>query len=72
MISVLPFHNSTIVLEYHTINYDDNKDLMKELNIYSLPTIFIYKNNKILYSIKEYIEEDQLRNKINELIKDYN
>ncbi len=60
------------VLEYHTINYDDNKDLMKELNIYSLPTIFIYKNNKILYSIKEYIEEDQLRNKINELIKDYN
>ena len=30
------------VLEYNTINYDDNKDLMKELNIYSLLTIFIY------------------------------
>lgn len=55
-------------VSYHSINYDTNKGLMALLKIYSLPSIMFYKNEKLIYSINDLIDEDSLRNIISNLI----
>ncbi len=55
-------------VSYHSINYDTNKGLMALLKIYSLPSIKFYKNEKLIYSINDLIDEDSLRNIISNLI----
>lgn len=55
-------------LIYYPINYDNNKGLMNELEIYSLPTINFYKNKKLVFSINEYSDEQSLKKVISKLI----
>ena len=55
-------------VSYHSINYDTNKGLMALLKIYSLPSIRFYKNEELIYSINDLIDEDSLRNIISNLI----
>lgn len=55
-------------LIYYPINYDNNKGLMNELEIYSLPTINFYKNKKLVFSINKYSDEQSLKKVISKLI----
>ena len=50
------------------IDYNRNKKLMNELQIYSLPLIQFYKNNKLVYEINEFLDEDSIRDIIDNLI----
>ena len=48
-------------LIYYPINYDSNKGLMNQLEIYSLPTINFYKNKKLVFSINKYSDSQYLK-----------
>ena len=50
------------------IDYNRNKKLMNELQIYSLPLIQFYKNNKLVYEINEFLDEGSIRDIIDNLI----
>jgi thioredoxin-like negative regulator of GroEL len=42
------------------LNADENKTLISQLKIDVLPTLFIYKNNKILWKHSGFISEEDL------------
>jgi thioredoxin len=42
------------------LNADENKTLISQLKIDELPTLFIYKNNKILWKHSGFISEEEL------------
>jgi len=42
------------------LNADENKTLISQLKIDELPTLFIYKNNQILWKHSGYISEEEL------------
>jgi thioredoxin-like negative regulator of GroEL len=42
------------------LNADENKTLISQLKIDELPTLFIYKDNKILWKHSGFISEEDL------------
>ncbi|UDG80467.1 thioredoxin [Candidatus Annandia pinicola] len=38
-------------IEVYKINIDENKDTVSKYNIKTIPTIFFFRNNKLLYKI---------------------
>lgn len=46
--------------EVFTIDVDDNPELAEELNIMSIPTIFVIKNGQLNKRIVGYLPYDQL------------
>jgi thioredoxin len=46
------------------LNADENKTLLKELKIDELPTLFLYKNKKIIWENSGYISEEDLKKQL--------
>ena len=46
------------------LNADENKTLISQLKIDVLPTLFIYKDNKILWKHSGFISEEDLTKKL--------
>jgi thioredoxin-like negative regulator of GroEL len=42
------------------INVDDNKALCKELNVYALPVLQVYKNKSLTWTHTGYIEKAEV------------
>lgn len=42
------------------INADDNTDICNELSVYSLPTLFLYKNEKMYWFNSGYTSKDEI------------
>ena len=42
------------------LNADENKTLISQLKIDELPTLFIYKNNQIIWKHSGFISEEDL------------
>lgn len=43
------------------VNADENTELCNELSVYSLPTLFFYKNGAMYWFNSGYLEKDELR-----------
>lgn len=52
------------ILELQKINTDKNTAVAQELNVTGLPTIFLYKNKKLVWSHLGYIGKSELLEKI--------
>jgi thioredoxin len=50
----------------YTIDTDKEPEISKEYNIQSLPTIMMFKNNKMVYQNIGYMSEEDLSNAINQ------
>lgn len=56
--------NQSDVVKIFKINTDKNNTVTTELNIKGLPTLLLYKNNKVVWSHEGYISEKDLLEKI--------
>src|SRR5690606_13932869 len=52
------------ILELQKINTDKNTAVAQELNVTGLPTIFLYKNKKLVWSHLGYIGKNELLEKL--------
>lgn len=46
------------------INADDNTDICNELSVYSLPTLFLYKNEKMYWFNSGYTSKEEIMSHI--------
>lgn len=55
-------------VEIVKVNVDKNADLARQFNVRSIPSLFFLKDGEVLDSLKGFVSEPVLRNKVDALV----